>query len=219
MITDSLGSPRVVPEEVSDESTWSYRLVDAFNHNVKWRLFIQPGLDTSQMMFNVDRYLAAYKDVDGIILQIGVVDCYPRALTKAELSIVTRLPKIFSNIIHWFVKKNYRSLVLNRGIHYVMLDDFRSNLEAIKSEFSDAFFLVVPIAPPSERYIQKNPKVLDAVISYNSVLREVFGDAYLEECYQGGDNKDIFLSDQHHLNHQGHEMVFKTISSNLRKLL
>lgn len=217
-VTDSLGSPRIHPEKINDEESWVYNVIDRIDTDCKFRTFIKPGLDTNQLKVDTESYLSAYKDVDVVILQIGIVDCYPRAIKKTELSVILRLPKLLSGLIHKFVKRNYRALVKFRDVRYVPVHKFEENLVAFKQSFPNANFLVVPIAPASDRWKEKNPKVGLSIDLYNTKLKKVFGSGYEEACYQKCDVNDICQSDNHHLNANGHNVVSEYIFNKLKTL-
>lgn len=217
-VTDSLGSPRIHPEKITDEETWVYNVIDRIDTDSKFRVFIKPGLDTNQLKVDTESYLSAYKDVDVVILQIGIVDCYPRAIKKTELSVILRLPKLLSGLIHKFVKRNYRALVKCRDIQYVPVQKFEGNLVVFKQSFPNANFLVLPIAPASDRWKEKNPKVGLSIDLYNSKLKEVFGRGFEEACYQNCDENEIYQSDNHHLNSNGHNTVSEYVLNRLKIL-
>ncbi|WP_353348478.1 hypothetical protein [Oceaniserpentilla sp. 4NH20-0058] len=217
-VTDSLGSPRVHPEKITDEESWVYSVMDRIGSDCKFRIFIKPGLDTNQLKVDADSYLSAYKEIDVVILQVGIVDCYPRAIKKTELSVILRLPKLLSGLIHKFVRRNYRTLVEYRNIRYVAVQEFEENLVAFKQLFSNSKFLVVPIAPASSPWKEKNPKVGLSIDLYNSKLKKVFGSDFEEACYLNCDENEIYQSDNHHLNSNGHNTVSEYVLNRLRTI-
>lgn len=217
VLTDSLGLPRVVPERITDDESWVYRLQDAFSSKFKFRTVCTPGMDTRQLLVATHAYHQAI-DPDLIVLQVGIVDCYPRALKKEELSIIKRLPRKISLFLHKIVKRHYSYLIKSRRIQYVDVVEFRSNLNALKDVFPRAKFCIVPIAPPCSDYKERNPMIASAVITYNNVLADVFGVEVLRACYREEDGQ-LFLSDNHHLSSLGHAQVFKSVSHVLYELL
>jgi lysophospholipase L1-like esterase len=219
IITDSLGSPRCTPEYCSDEHSWTYQLCDKFTERAYFRPIISPSLDSSQLKNKVSNYLKAYENVTIIVLQIGIVDCYPRALKKNELSLVIRLPSMLSKFIHKMVKRHYSFLVKHRNIQYVSVDEFRVNITEFKHEFPDAKFVVVPIAPASTTWERKNFRVGSAIKEYNEVLKDIFDDGLIDDCYPEDHKNDIFMSDQHHLNELGAKLVLDSVSKKIKPLL
>ena len=217
ILTDSLGLPRVKPERVADTECWVYRLQDAFSHVLKFRSICTPGMDTRQLLIASRDYHQAMAP-DLVVLQVGIVDCYPRALRRNELSIIIRLPKSLSMFLHRQVRRNYGYLVKWRRIQYVKLAEFKANLQSLRDLFPGSKFRIVPIAPPSSDYKVKNPLIESAVANYNEALIELFGDDVLNDCYaEKGDH--LFMSDHHHLNAAGHTQVYNGVSKALYDFL
>lgn len=213
ILTDSLGLPRLKPARIDDEQCWPYRLADQYSDVFRFRVVSIPGLDTNHLLSLVDNYYQVI-DADIVIFQVGIVDCYPRALKKAELSFLLRMPNAVNQIVHRWVKRNYTALVARRGVRYVQPAQFNTNIQRLYSKFSGARIIVVPIAPPSAAYIMKNPGIQTSVYDYNAMLASTFTDGFLEGCYADS-CEDIFLSDNHHLNATGNELVFQAVSAAL----
>jgi acyl-CoA thioesterase-1 len=218
ILTDSLGLPRMKPALVSDVDGWVYKVVDNFCGRFYLRTVSVPGLDSTQLVSMADDYYRAIKP-DIIIMQVGIVDCYPRAIKKAELSVLLRLPGFISTPIHRAVKKFYTRLISHRKIQYVPLCQFKENMKRLKDMFAGSVFLIVPIAPPSMVYVKKNPLVAVSISQYNEALSVLFGDGYMNDCYQVGDSERIFLSDNHHLNAVGNRVVFQAVERALNSIL
>ena len=213
VLTDSLGLPRMKPELINDEQCWTYRVADRYAAEFRFRVVSVPGMDTSQLMSLVDDYYQMI-EADVVVVQVGIVDCYPRAIKKIELSLLLRMPGYFSRYIHRWVKRNYATLITKRGIRYVQPDDFKANLQRLRERFPRSKIVVVPIAPPSAAYVLKNPCIETSVLEYNAMLAASFPDGFLAECYPAK-ACDIFLSDNHHLNALGNGYVFDAVSTAL----
>lgn len=215
VLTDSLGMPRIKPELIDDEQCWAYRLADRHALDFRFRVVSVPGLDTNQLVALVDDYYQAI-DADVVIIQVGIVDCYPRAVKKTELSLLLRMPSFLSRFVHRWVKRNYAKLIARRGIRYVQPAQFATNLQCIRQKFPRSEVFVVPIAPPSAAYVSKNPCIEAAVEQYNATLLASFSNGFLAECYPA-QARNIFLSDNHHLNAMGNDYVFKATSAALSR--
>lgn len=215
ILTDSLGLPRVKPGRIDDEQCWVYRLADQYAGSYRFRVVSVPGMDTNQLVSLVDDYYQAI-EADVVIVQVGIVDCYPRAIKKVELSLLLRMPGVVSRLIHRWVKRNYTKLIVSRGIRYVQPERFKANIQRLSDQFPRARVLIVPIAPPSAAYAKKNPRVETSVMQYNAILASSFSDGFLAECYPAL-AEDIFLSDNHHLNAMGNEQVFQAVSAVLAR--
>jgi acyl-CoA thioesterase-1 len=217
VLTDSLGLPRVKPERIADDECWVYRLQDTFSHVLKFRTICTPGMDTRQLLVASRDYHQAIKP-DLVVLQVGIVDCYPRALKRGEVSVVKRLPKALSVILHRQIKQHYSYLIKRRRIQYVGAAEFKANLLGVRDMFPDAQFCIVPIAPPCSDYKARNPLIESAVTSYNKILIDLFAAEVLGHCYAEGGGR-LFMSDNHHLNAAGHAQVYNGVSQVLHDLL
>ncbi|WP_461951192.1 hypothetical protein [Pseudomonas sp. LB3P81] len=206
------------PELVSDNDCWVYKVVDHFCGRFYLRAASVPGLDSNQLVSIANDYYRAVKP-DIVVVQVGIVDCYPRAIKKGELSILLRLPSFISAPVHWAVKKFYTQLISYRKIQYVPLSQFQENMKRLKDAFADSVFLIVPIAPPSMVYVKKNPFVAESIGQYNEALSTIFDNDYMDDCYQEGDSERIFLSDNHHLNAVGNQIVFDAVENALNSIL
>lgn len=213
VLTDSLGLPRMRPSMIGDDQCWTYRLADHCAERFRFRNVSVPGMDSTQLLLLAKDYYAAIKP-DIVVIQVGIVDCYPRAIKKTELSILLRLPSVISRNVHRLVKRFYKGLIALRSIRYVQPAAFRANLQALSEVFLGAQIIVVPIAPPSLSYQAKNPKIAASVEEYNALLSEQFGEGFLHECYPQG-VASIFLSDNHHLNAAGNSLVFEAVKRQL----
>ncbi|PWB36012.1 hypothetical protein DCO48_00770 [Pseudomonas sp. SDI] len=209
--------PRVSPALINDEQCWSYRLADYCAGRFKVRVVSVPGMDSNQLLSLVRDYYCAIKP-DIVVLQVGIVDCYPRAIKKAELSVLLRLPGFISRFVHRLVKRFYARLIVSRGIRYVPPALFEANLQAVCRAFEGARILAVPIAPPSPAYQARNPCIASSVDEYNQLLKARFAADFLAMCYPASAADDIFLSDNHHLNVMGNGLVFDAVKSKLDSL-
>lgn len=210
ILTDSLGVPRMRPERLTDDACWVYRLVDAASDRFRFRLSTVPGLDSRQLLAMARLYHAAIAP-DVIVLQVGIVDAYPRALKRIELSVLARFPGVLSRFFHALVKRFYAQLVRLRNIHYVEPEEFRRNLLDLRSLFPDTRILVVPVAPATQDYRRRNPLVGQSIVDYNGILGEVFGAGLLKDCFAGEPPEAVVASDNHHLSERGNERVFEAV--------
>lgn len=214
VLTDSLGLPRMSPAVITDDQCWTYRLADHCAGRFRFRNVSVPGMDSNQLLSLAKNYYAALKP-DIVVVQVGIVDCYPRAIKKTELSILLRLPSAISRAVHRLVKRFYARLIASRSIRYVQPAVFRANLQALREIFEGARIMVVPIAPPSQTYQAKNPRIASSVEEYNALLSSQFSEGFLHECYPQGAAAAIFLSDNHHLNAVGNGLVFEAVKKQL----
>ena len=205
-LTDSLGYPRYYSGS-SPDLVWPYKVRDALSVSSDLKLYfdMKPGRDTKSLMSEYDKHISAYEP-DMVVLQVGIVDCAPRALKRSELQVALRIP-IFSKVIHKLVKHYYIPLVKLRKITYVSPKSFKKNLELLKHKMKGASFIVLPIAPANNAYIQSNPLISEYIDKYNRILSEVFLEQYQSSVYENEEIDKLFLEDNHHLSNFGHEVV------------
>lgn len=89
------------------------------------------GGATSTDLLGQTHYYKAI-DPDIVIVQVGIVDCTPRFVTKKEKYLLTKIPVIGNKIIgfinHSFVRKH-------RNITYILKNQFLKNLNTLKIMF------------------------------------------------------------------------------------
>lgn len=204
IITDSLGVPRSYPEKLSDDDIWCYRLQERFGINV--RLYTVPALASDRLVEDINLYLKAFQP-EVVIIQIGIVDCSPRALTKTEMKIISNIPLV-NTLAHKFIRKYRKKIVTKRNITYVSSEDFECNLLKIRELFINSRVFFLPIAPACEHYEEVNPGIESNICKYNAIINKLFNSI---DVFKGCEKNDIFMSDLHHLNKLGHDVVYKNI--------
>lgn len=217
-LTDSLGYPRVDGFGTAASEVWTYKLRDmlhAEGSEVSFFFDMKPFRDTRSLQRDLQMHCLSYTP-DLIVLQVGIVDCYPRALKKTEFQIVSRIP-ILNRLVKRFVKRYYSTIVKMRNIAYVPLNEFKKNLFSLKSSFNDCEWIVLPIAPANKQYREKNPLISSRVESYNNVLKETFAEKFESDLYRDCDLENTFLSDNHHLSKYGHGHIAAQLSHRIRE--
>lgn len=211
IITDSLGIPRKYPEYINETKIWCYKLQQTRQDNI-YCLPI-PNLDTNHLQSMAELYLSAYQ-VDIVIIQVGIVDCAPRVLTKNEVKLISRL-KILSKIIKPFIKKHRNWLIKKRKITYTTRENFRKNIQKILAALTTSQTYFIPIAPSSQGFENYNNGVSVNISEYNKIIKN---EANIINVYDLEDTEKIFMSDHHHLNECGHKQVFVKVNSFLNSL-
>lgn len=207
IITDSLGLARAEPELVRAHETWTQLVTSNSGLKAKFNFYIYSrfGYTSEGLKNEIDTYLKAYEP-DMIILQIGLVDCYPRALKRLELALIRLLPSLIQRVVRNLVKKHYKKLTKWRTNRYVSPNDFQGNLTRFKNSFPNSNFLVIPIAPPHESISKRNAKFEESINLYNSILSDVFSNQLCKGIYKDMEG-ELFLSDGQHLNRNGNEQL------------
>ena len=205
IITDSLGLPRKTPEVVGYNETWVYYLN---SETTTHQLSLGGGLlrDFIKQL----EYLKMFKP-DKVIIQLGIVDCVPRALTERENHFVNKF-WILKKIAIVYLKYKKKKLRGKRGICYTNEKDFAKGLSLIKKSFKNVFCL--SIVKPCLVYEEKIPGVRHNVDLYNDILKKTFSENYIDVNDMDG---TCIMSDHHHLNTKGHDYVFNKIKDRVLK--
>jgi hypothetical protein len=206
ILSDSLALPRHIPENVVYEDTWVELFRSANPNSIISQLSI--GGATIDKLWSQYFYHKNFRP-DICIIQCGIVDCSPRALTEFEQYVINsnRYTRKIGNLIIPKVKGFLRK---NRYIQLTSHSKFRSTLELFKAEKMKT--VVVGIIPAPDEYNIKVPGILENITHYNKILEDVFGDFFIDT---NDIKQDCLMSDFHHLNKKGHAAVFEKIQSKI----
>ena len=164
---------------------------------------------------------------DVTVLQLGIVDCFPRVLTNFERRVVHLASGISltENLADYYI--NYLSrrrleITKNRYIPYVSIKDFEANLKLIKSTIMtincEHKFIIINIPCPGSNLTKRNFDVDGIVRKYNAVLDKVFlSDAGFINLYDETKyNSNLLLEDGYHINSMGHKYIFNALKNILQ---
>jgi len=153
-----------------------------------------------------------------IILQLGIVDCAPRLLTRLDKLFIRRLSKsLADNYIK--IAKRYRkrktsnTFVSPRKFENNLLDYFdrckRNNIEKV---------LIIKIPIPTKEMIDLNPLILENVTLYNRIYDSLAKKYSFIKCLNplSPSKYDINIYvDGYHPNKKGNFFVFKALEPEL----
>lgn len=196
ILTDSLAFPRCEPEVVFYEQTWvallkrrfpqidfvhcgrgGATIVDLFKHSAYYQGTIQPAL---------------------VLVQSGIVDCAPRALSLIEQQVLQRLP-IVGSLVLAVVRKNAARLRRWRGMSYTSLVTYEAWIQTYERHFNNVYW--IGILPADAEYESRVQGIASAIERYNAVLR-------LRNYVSTADFTSLdIMSDHHHLNAVGHHRL------------
>ncbi|MEZ8943710.1 hypothetical protein AB6E30_06610 [Vibrio sp. 10N.247.311.12] len=213
LLTDSLGYPRMSVGSPSASNVWTYRLARKLKGKYNFFFDIKTGRTTSEIVDNLLPHFAAYQ-AEVIIIQVGIVDCYPRALSKIELQVISRIP-ILNSFFKMLIKKYYKEIINLRKINYVDEGTFENNIRDIKSFFCNSQVIFLPIAPPNKKYCNINPLVELNISKYNSILSKVVGEQCDVSFFDDLDAEKAYVSDNHHFSDYGHAYTYKKLLGDL----
>ncbi len=208
VITDSLGLPRAHPEKCSFEATWPCRLKAIPNLIVHQ---LSMGGATIDELYNQVINHHIFFNPDIIIIQSGIVDCSPRAFSRTELLLLNST----------FITREIRAIIVKRFSNFLR----RHRKVAYTTEKKFMFFLNnfhkisgtntifwLGILPGSEKYEKKVPGITKRINLYNKRIAQIFNENYISlETIP----RDGIMSDQHHLNKEGHQYIYNLIVQKL----
>jgi hypothetical protein len=148
-----------------------------------------------------------------VILQCGIVDCAPRALTQFELDLLKRIWGVRNVVLPW-IKKNASMLRGRRNKTYVKPQDFKKYLKRIKEAFPEARVYAIGIVPPNDEYEAKIRGIKERVVQFDKFLADEFKEHYisLNDLPRNG-----VMSDFIHLTEEGHKMVFQKVTMKISR--
>ena len=195
IITDSLGLPRPTPEVVNYNQTWCSLISDRFKTHQ-----LSIGGATIVDLKSQINYLKMYEP-DLIVVQCGIVDCAPRALTKYESYVLNKYSftrKLLKWCSPWILK-----LLRKRGRTYTNEVSFRGVVKKFRIEFGEKMYWI-GIVPSAKEYEVKVPGVSENIKKYNKILKEELGTNLLDVSEMLPEH---IMSDFHHLNVAGHKYI------------
>lgn len=207
LITDSLGLPRIKPEKLTGNYCWTHRIANE-NNDYDVYLFSRSGFTSRELLKNVDIYFKSYEP-DVIIIQLGIVDCAPRALSFNELKLISSIP-VIRTLIKKLIDSCRKEIVKRRKITYVTENEFVSNLSTFKAKFPTSKIFAIKIAPPTSDYEKISPGITVNINRFNKLLEKTF---ITIDPYESVNASEILMSDHHHLNGKGQSLVFKKVKA------
>ena len=207
-LTDSLGLPRIFPEdEILD-------LEDTYSQIIKKNL---PDYDLFQITLTgelcdkiIDQargYLVNWKP-DYIIVGIGINDARPNSISVSlKKNILTNL--FFKINLLKIIFEKFQKKFLNRKSSSLDIKVFEKKANQLKNTFRNSKIIWLEIVC-GDNYESERPGVLYWKNKFNEKLRKIFGSNFLE-LNQKFNNKKIFNSDNLHYNKLGHKIISEEI--------
>ena len=137
-----------------------------------------------------------------VIMQSGVVDCAPRALTRVEQHVVSNLP-VLKGVLVPLVKRHSPFLRRVRKITYTSPEDFAGYVGQFEERFGNVVW--IGIVPSTPEWDERVTGIGRQVELFNAVLSK--------RKFVSTDNlvaQDI-MSDHHHPNTSGHRKIFERL--------
>ena len=202
LFTDSLAMPREEPEITYYEDTYPYLL------SKDYEVFqFSKGGGVMNEFVEQTFYYNKYKP-DIIILQLGIVDCGPRAFSKLEEAIF-KSNRVFRLIRRTLSRTKISKRIRNlRRLSWTSVRDYKHGCEIFISKFSQSRVYALSIVPPSEEYEKQVPGISKKISEYNEVLKQVFKQNLIDLTNIPSEG---IMSDHHHLTKEGHKFVYDEI--------
>lgn len=204
LITDSLGLPRNTPELVKYNETWCGILSNEFDIHQ-----CSIGGGTISKLLSQLEYLKMYEP-DRIIIQSGIVDCAPRALSEVENYLLNKY-KLTSKLLRWGSGRLI-PLLRKRGKTYTSIDKFQRAVKRFKSEFGEKLYWI-GIVPPSKDYEKKIPGISKNILAYNQLLKKELGHNLIDITRL---KSDCIMPDFIHLNTRGNRCLAEQIIARIK---
>jgi hypothetical protein len=201
VLTDSIGLPREEPQKCAYDNVWPI-LLKKEGHEVAQ---ISIGAATTDILLKQVFFFKGFMP-DAVIVQVGIVDCAPRFMSKLEVLIFNKVPYLGPKIMTLFNNNFIRKL---RNISYVSQTKFKKNIIEIEKSFNcPTYFLeILPVMPQYELLLEgvsKRVKVYNKILSDNCRYINV-----------GTIDERDYMSDWHHLKETGHRKILDLILNQL----
>lgn len=201
IFSDSSGLARPFPEVVKYEETWINKLSQTYKVHQ-----IALGGATTKDLYAQMQYAKMFEP-DIVIVQCGLADCAPRAMSKLENELINNFGftrKIVKKIIG---PKSLDFLRKKRNVTYIKKNIFEWYVKKFFENFKDKLYWIEIIKPLPE-YENKIPGLTKNVEEYNQVLKKEL----LNHTIQLDDLQEIHLmSDFMHFTLEGQNFLLKKV--------
>ena len=166
------------------------------------------SLDSIDAIFWSER-MVAFRMPDIVIYHLGINDCAPRLFKKNSKSILLNDHfRYITKDLFLRIFSRYRS-VITKWIKktYVTEGEYRKNffkmISRVKMFNKNCIFFGIGIAYGNKSYLQKSPDLNNNVKQYNLILKEIFGENFIDINLLMDEDK-LHISDGIHLTREGH---------------
>ena len=204
IIGDSLALPRAHPEHVRYDETWPEKLKKTGKFDI---VQLSLGGGTIVDLFEQTSYYKHYNP-EIVIIQSGIVDCAPRALTQLELRFLlsNKLSRLFLSRL---LPVNF--LRAHRKITFVNKNKFGEFYKNVILQFKGSKYILIGILPISSDYEKLVKGISKNQVEYNNIIKSLalkFKGNYVNTDLMPIDG---IMTDFHHLNSFGHTWIFTTV--------
>ena len=207
-LTDSLGLPRIFPEDeiLNLEDTYSQIIKKSLPDYDLFQITLTGEL-SDKIIDQARGYLVNWKP-DYIIVGIGINDARPNSISVSlKKNILTNL--FFKINFLKIIFEKFQKKFLNRKSSSLDIKVFEKKANQLKNTFRNSKIIWLEIVC-GDNYESERPGVLYWKNKFNEKLRKIFGSNFLE-LNQKFNNKKIFNSDNLHYNKLGHKIISEEI--------
>jgi hypothetical protein len=204
ILSDSLALPRSEPEKVDFEDTWVELLKIQFPDVIFHQFSL--GAATIDKLWEQFYFHKNFRP-SIVIIQCGINDCSPRALTEFEQILINsnRYSRKLGNIILPKIKLYLRR---SRYVRYTSEKKFEEIL--LKFLMPKIPIIGIGIIPANEDYEKRVPGIKNNIIKYNRILQNTLENNFLDTS---DISQESLMSDHHHLNKSGHKNIYLNIAN------
>lgn len=158
---------------------------------------------------------------DVVVLQVGIVDCMPRLMSKYERHIVGLMARVrgfryLARLYISFKSKRRYFFTKNKKIVFVGAPEFRSNIIKFRDLLGGlgCGVIAINIPCPGKRLSDRTFGVDGVVSEYNKIIDEVFcgaGCAIVDLYGMTRSNPSLLQDDGYHIRRECHELIYEEI--------
>jgi acyl-CoA thioesterase-1 len=231
IITDSLAMPRVEGDEVIYiKDTWPKLLNNKLlNKEYVVADFSARARDTDSFnTSNVYTESVYFTNPNIVIIQVGIVDCAPRVISKKEHSLLNR--HYFPNFLKNYIiksRKDRREAILSKGslkkvyVQPTMFQENYSNFLSKIGKYNDEIeIIIIPILGDLDVLESKSIGYSQNINIYNNILKnvsDIHSCHYLYDLVNIMNDKKCYTKDGYHLSVLGHSRFSDTLYEYLIK--
>lgn len=194
LLTDSLGLPRNFPETCSYEKTWPFLLN---NEHYQIQKVLIGGSTSGDLLKQTSYHVAFNPDI--VFVQVGIVDCVPRFMTKKEMGFIAINKYLEKFVYKVMARESIRNF---REVTYTRLDVFEDNLKKIQSKFKNSRVFFIEIMPAFDGYEKKVKGIKQKVLAYNNIIKQHNHISTTDFTEQD------LMTDFHHLTEAGNKKLY-----------
>lgn len=228
---DSLACPRPT-ENIYLNDTYAFKLAQDKDLDLLVWNYSNAG-NTSAKVAISEPFNTFMDSVDsvGIIIQLGIVDCFPRLFFEiydtllAPLNVLPLTQKMFS-FIKRYCNKRRLHMTSKKMRQFVPLEVFSKNIKHIAESYSEKkccknpCIIIINIPPAGDYLRSKGANIEQIITSYNDALSN-FVLANKEKVFLVDLHKKVLknpfllLDDGHHISKKAHCFIYKEIKQHL----